>query len=217
MAHRWAAATAVILAAAVPCFPQADEVEPLKVDEAAGKVSFGARAAKLNVYEQLKGVIEYLIVMPGGKEYESLMIAPVDGIKLREGMVKAGFKPGKAGDEDEKQLPEGTKLKVMVEWKEGDKDRRESIEYFVLDVINKKAMDAGPFAFTGSKMAFDPTTETMVPAVKTTKNVVSLFHNDQTVLIQPGKFAEDPHQYKANKERALKAGTAVRIVLEPVK
>lgn len=216
MLQRWAA-LAVVLAGALPCFPQGEETEPLKVDEQAGKVSFGARAAKLDVYEQLKGAIEYLIVMPGGKEYEALFVAPVDAIKLREGMVKAGFKPGKAGDEDENKPPEGSKVKIMVEWKEGDKDRRESIEYFVLDVINKKAMNAGPFTFSGSKMAFDPTTETMVPAVKTTKNVVSLYHNDQTVLVQPGAFAQDPHQYKANKELALKAGTAVRIVLELVK
>lgn len=213
MLQRWTA-WAVALAAAFPCFPQENETEPLKVDEQGGKVSFGARAAKLDVYEQLKGAIEYLIVMPGGKEYESLFVAPVDAIKLREGMVKAGFKPGKAGDEDENKPPEGSKLRIFVEWKEGDKARREPIEYFVLDVLSKKPMNAGSFTFSGSKMAFDPTTETMVPAVKTTKNVVSLYHNDQTVLIQPGAFAQDPHQYKANKDVALKAGTAVRIVLE---
>ena len=66
-------------------------------------------------------------------------------------------------------------------------------------------------------MAYDPSEEKMMPAVRVTKNVVSLFHNDATVLIQPGTFAKDPHQYKANKDTALKAGTPVKIVLEPVK
>ncbi len=196
---------------------QDDEAEPLKGDEKAGTVSFGARAAKTDVYERLKGAIEYVIVMPGGKEYESVFVAPVDGVKLREAMVKAGFKPGRAANEDEKRPPEGSKLRIMVEWKEGEKQRREPVEHFILDVEAKKAMNAGPWVFTGSKMAFDPNEDKMTPAVRVTKNVVSLFHNDATVLIQPWTFAKDPHQYKANKETILKAGTLVRIVLEPVR
>lgn len=209
---------AAVLGSVLPCgFSQEEGVEPLSVDAQAGTVSFGARAAKTDVYEQLKGAIEYLIVMPGGKEYEAVFVAPVDGVKLREAMVRAGFKPGKPADEDEQKLPEGSKLRIFVEWKEGDKKRREAAEYFVLDVESKKAMDAGPWVFTGSRMAFDPAEEKMMPAVRVTKNVVSLFHNDATVLIQPGTFAKDPHQYKANKETLLKAGTPVKIVLEPVK
>lgn len=210
-------AAVLTLALAASGLTQEAALDPLQVDEQAGTVSFGAKAAKTDVYEQLKGAIEYLIVMPGGKEYESVFVAPVDGVKLREAMVKAGFKPGKAADEEDKKLPEGSKLRIMIEWKEGDKKRREPVEHFVLDVENKKAMDAGPWVFTGSKMAYDPSEEKMMPAVRVTKNVVSLFHNDATVLIQPGKFAEDPHQYKANKETALKAGTPVKVILEPVK
>jgi hypothetical protein len=104
-----------------------------------------------------------------------------------------------------------------VEWAEGDKKRREPVERFVLDVLSKKAMDAGPWVFTGSKEAFDPDTEKMVPSVAMTKNVISLFHNDHSVLVQPSGFAKDPHQYQANKETLPKAGTPVKIVLEPVK
>lgn len=217
MSHRSILAAVLSLGVAVAGFSQEGELDPLKVDEQAGTVSFGARAAKTDVYEQLKGAVEYLVVMPGGKEYESVFVAPVDGVKLREAMVKAGFKAGKAADEEEKKPPEGSKLKIMVEWKDGEKARREPVEYFVLDVENKKAMDAGPWVFSGSKMAYDPSVEKMMPAVRVTKNVVSLFHNDATVLIQPGTFAKDPHQYKANKEKALKAGTPVKIILEPVK
>lgn len=209
---------AAVLGVVLPCGVAPDEgVEPLSADLQAGTVSFGARVAKTDVYEQLKGAIEYLIVMPGGKEYEAVFVAPIDGVKLREAMVQAGFKPGKPADEDEQKPPEGSKLRIFVEWKEGDKKRREPAEYFVLDVESKKAMDAGPWVFTGSRMAFDPAEEKMMPAVRVTKNVVSLFHNDATVLIQPGTFAKDPHQYKANKETLLKAGTPVKIVLEPVK
>lgn len=198
-------------------FPQEEVVEPLSADPEAGTVSFGARAARTEVYEQLKGAIEYLIVMPGGKEYESVFVAPVDGVKLREAMIRVGFKPGKPADEEEQKLPEGSKLRIFVEWKEGDRKRREPAEYFVLDVESQKIMDAGPWVFTGSRMAFDPAEEKMMPAVRVTKNVVSLFHNDATVLIQPGSFAKDPHQFKVHKEHQLKPGTPVRILLEPVK
>ena len=207
------AAFAVALMAAAP----AQDLAPLAVDAKAGTVSFGAKAAKQDVYEQLKGTVEYLIVMPGGKEYESLFIAPLDPLKLHAGMIQAGLKPGKAseeGDDGKRRPPEGAKLKITVEWGEGDQKRREPAEAFVRDVVAKKNLEAPGWTFSGSREGFDPVTEKTVLQVVSTKNLVALFHNDATVLVQPTLVAKDPHQFKANKELLPKAGTPVRVIIE---
>lgn len=196
---------------------QEKDLEPLKVDEKAGTISFGARAAKQDVYEQLKGAIEYLIVMPGGKEYESALIAPIDPGKLDEGLKKLGLKPGKPGSEAEKTSPEGAKLKITVEWRDGDKTRKEPAESLIHDTVAKKSMAPGAWIYSGSKEAFDPVSESMKLAVTSSKNVIALFHNDQTVLVQPQALAKDPHQFKANRELLPKAGTPVKVTIEAAK
>ena len=73
----------------------AQDLDPLAVDEKAGQVTFGAKALKTDVHPQLKGAIEYLITMPGGKSYESCFeTGPLDALKLYLGLQKIGATPG---------------------------------------------------------------------------------------------------------------------------
>jgi hypothetical protein len=87
----------------------------------------------------------------------------------------------------------------------------------VLDVLAKKPLDPGAWVYAGSKEAFNPATEKMDLMTVATKNVISLYHSDQSVLVQPSAFAKDPHQFKANKDVLPKAGAVVRIVIEAAK
>jgi hypothetical protein len=210
-------ALAAIFAALVPVLGAAQESGSLQIDAARGAISFAARVAKFDQYEQLKGAIEYLVVMPGGKEYESVFVAPVDPIALYEGLKKIGVEPGKSGSTEEKTPPEGGRLRIWVEWKDGDKDRREPAETFVLDVLSGKPMEVKPWVFTGSREVFNPAEGKMTLGVLNTKNVIALYHNDATVLVQPSSLAKDPHQFKVNKPAVPREGTPVRIVLEAVK
>src|SRR5262245_11146689 len=87
-----------------PAFAQASaggqDLEPLKVDEKAKQVTFGARAAKIDSQPQLKGAIEFVITMPHGKSYESCFESgPLDPMKLFEGLKKIGLKPGHSANE----------------------------------------------------------------------------------------------------------------------
>lgn len=210
-------ALAAIFAALVPVLGAAQESGSLQIDAAKGTISFAARVAKFDQYEQLKGAIEYLVVMPGGKEYESVFVAPLDPIALYEGLKKIGVEPGKSGSNEQKTPPEGGRLRLWVEWKDGDKDRREPAETFVLDVLSGKPMEVKPWVFTGSREVFNPAEGKMTLGVLNTKNVIALYHNDATVLVQPSSLAKDPHQFKVNKPAVPREGTPVRIVLEAVK
>jgi hypothetical protein len=60
----------------------AQALEAPAVDEKAGTVSFAAVTLKPEVYAQLKGVIEYVVVNKGGKAYESVFESAVDSMAL---------------------------------------------------------------------------------------------------------------------------------------
>ena len=207
----WLIAFAAGFGVAAICAAQ--ELDALKVDEAAKQVSFGAKCVKTDVYPQLKGAIEFVITMPKGKSYESCFeSAPIDAIKLFEGLKKIGAKPGKPASGD--SPAEGSKLKMSVEWKEGDKSRKEPIESFIVDEETKKPMENVQWLFQGSKEGFVPELEAMGLMVLTTKNLVGLYQGDPTPLITNPTSLMTGHRYKINKQLLPKEGTPVRIIIE---
>ncbi|HEX7901019.1 MAG TPA: YdjY domain-containing protein [Planctomycetota bacterium] len=182
-------------------------------------VSFGAVTLKPEVYAQLKGAIEYVLVNKGGKAYESVFESAVDPMALYEGLKKLGAAPGRpAREEDEKKLPpEGGKLRIFVEWKDGDKARKEPIGAFVLDTTTGKPMGAADWIFTGSKKGFIPDLERQDLLVLVAKNLVALHHSDPTVLATNPTASADGNRYKANKELLPKEGTPVKVIFEAVR
>lgn len=196
--------------------PSAQEKEAPKIDEKAGTVSFGAKAAQTDKYEQLKGAIEYVVVLPKGKEYESCFVAPVDPIKLHEALQKIGAKPGKPA-QDEKTPATGSRLRIRVEWKDGEKERREPIEKFVLDEETKKPMENVEWIYSGSKEGFVPDLGDTGLLVLSMKNLIGLYQGDGTTLVTHPAGLMTGHRFKANKALLPKEGTQVRIVIEAAK
>jgi hypothetical protein len=194
----------------------AQELEPLKVDEKAGQVSFGAKACKLDVYPQLKGAIEYVITMPGGKSYESCFEAGrLDPLKLNDALQKIGAKPGHPANES--KTAEGDKLKITVEWKAGEKTRTEPIESFIIDEEIKKSPEKVQWIYAGSKKGYVPEIDADSLMVVSTKNLLGLYQNDPTPLITNPLPLMAGHRYKANRELLPKEGTPVRIIVEVAK
>ena len=204
----------------LPSFAEASEglqdLEPLKVDEKAGQVTFGAKAAKIDAQPQLKGAIEYVLTMPRGKTYESLFESgPIDPTKLFEALKKIGAKPGHPANES--ATAEGDKLKISVEWKDGDKTRTEPIESFIHDEDAKKPLENVKWIFAGSKEAYVPEIDAMGLMVVSSKNLMGLYQGDPTPLITNPTPILSGHRYKARKELLPKEGTPVKIIIEVAK
>jgi hypothetical protein len=192
------------------------DLEGLKIDEKAGRVSFGAKACKLDQHPQLKGAIEYLITMPRGKSYESCFeTGALDPLKLHDALQKIGLKPGHSANEA--KTAEGDKLKISVEWKDGEKTRTEPIESFVLDEETKKPMENVKWIYAGSKEGYVPEIDAMALMVVSSKNILGLYQGDPTPLIANPAAIIVGHRYKANKELLPKEGTPVRITIEAAK
>lgn len=194
----------------------AQDLEALAVDEKAGQVSFGAKTLKTDSYPQLKGAIEYVITLPRGKAYESCFESgPIDATKLFEGLKKIGAKPGKPAAEG--APAEGSKLRISVEWKDGDKTRKEPIESFVLDEQTKKPMEKVQWIFAGSKEGYVPEIDAMGLMVLSMKNLMGLYQGDPTPLITNPTPLMTGNRYKVNKELLPKEGTPVKIIIEVAK
>jgi hypothetical protein len=192
------------------------DLEGLKVDEKAAQVSFGAKACKTDIHPQLKGAIEYLITMPRGKSYESCFEAgPIDPLKLHEALQKIGLKPGHPANEA--KTAEGDKLKISIEWKDGDKSRTEPIESFVVDEETKKPMQKVQWLYSGSKQGYVPEKDAMDLMVVSSRNLLGLYQGDPTPLIVNPEPLMVGHRYKANRQLLPKEGTPVRIIIEAAK
>jgi hypothetical protein len=202
------------LAAAIVLLTQ--DLEPLKVDEKAGQVTFGAKAVKIDAQPQLKGAIEYAITLPRGKTYESLFEAgPIDPMKLFEGLKKIGAKPGHPAKED--ATAKGDKLKISVEWKDGDKTRTERIEAFIHDEETKKPLENVGWLFAGSKEGYVPELDATGLMIVSSKNLMGLYQGDPTPLITNPTPILSGHRYKANRQLLPKEGTPVKIIMEVAK
>jgi hypothetical protein len=161
-------------------------------------------------------MIEFAIVMPKGKAYESLFEASVDPIKLGEALKKIGAKPGKPAT-DEKNLATGDAIRISVRWKVDDKERTEPIEKFIYDVETKKPMETPGWTFQGSKEGFIPELGDMGLLVLVNKNLIGLYQGEGTCLLTNPAPLMSGHRYKVNKELFPKEGTPVRFVFELAK
>ncbi|MDA1141128.1 MAG: YdjY domain-containing protein [Planctomycetota bacterium] len=211
-------AVAVGLLIVLSCPTQA-EPGGIEIDAKAGTVRIPAKVLKQNVYEQLKGAIEYIACAPGGKQYEALFVCPVDPQELYQGLKQIGLNPGKPAKEDgaSYQLPQGGKLRITIEWKPDGALKSVPVEDFVLDVKTGKAMPAMDWAFTGSRMAVNPETGKTILQASVVMNLIALHHLDATVLIQnPLEDGRDDNRYKVNLKALPEEGTEVVMVFSRV-
>jgi acylphosphatase len=215
-------ATVVLVAAAGAFGATEQRLRAIKptVDEKARRVMIPGRVAKQNVYEQLKGAIEYVAVCPGGKEYESLFICPVEPLELREAFLRIGLKAGQPAQEVDGQTlaPRGGLFRIGVEWMEGADKRRADVTHFVLDAAAASgAMPETAWAFTGSRQVYDPESGKTVLEATLVRNLISLHQLDPGVLAQnPTPGASDGNRYKTNLKALPPEGTAITLVIEAV-
>lgn len=202
-----------VAAAAAPAAP----TQRVTIDEKRRCVIVPGHVAKQNVYEQLKGAIEYAIVCPGGKAYEALFICPVDPAELRDALVKIGLRPGKhAHEQDGAHVgPRGDAMTISVIVGEGDVSAGRPVEQFIIDTTRDGNMPPVKWVFTGSRMVHDPSTGKEVLEAAVVKNLVSIHQQDPGVLIQnPTPGASEGGRYKADLKALPPEGTPVRIVIQ---
>lgn len=199
----------------------AEERAAIEVNDKDRRITLAGRAAKQNVYEILKGAIEYVAVQPGppAREYESLFLCPVEPQALYNAMVRVGMKPGRPAlyENGEYSPPVGGKMRLFVEWNDGKDKQRKPVEYFVHDEQVKKPMSELEWLFVGSREVPDPNTGKKMLQATATKSLISLHQKDTTVLIEnPLKDANEEGRYHTRMDVFPKEGTPVLLIIEAI-
>ncbi len=194
------------------------------VDAAARTLSIPATAAKQNVYDQLKGAIEYVLVNPGGKEYETLFFTTVDAQAIFDALESLKLRRGKPAGEEAGQAvpPRGDRVTIQVKWTGPDgKPRIDPVESFVLDMKDGGGgggvMKPTEWVYTSSRRVKDPGSGKEVLDAVMLKNLISLHTIEPGVLIQnAARNASESGRYKTKLDALPKVGTPVTLILTPV-
>jgi len=127
-------------------------------------IEVDARAHRVTVkgYVCLEdGILEFLAVVAGGREYESVLALKCKPSGLHTALILAGGKPGDldpAFMEDIRVLPDGVKpagrpgdrFNVTVRWQENGKAHEAPAYTFLLSRKTGRPPEPTPFVFTGS-------------------------------------------------------------------
>jgi len=178
-----------------------------------------------------EGQIEYLAVLAGGKEHESILTFDCKAIDLNLAMIGLGYKaagPTKAADDP--KILKGDPVCLFVEWVDKDgKAKRVRAEELLYNQGTKRPMRQTAWVFTGSDFARDPDTGKLFidPETKRTvfladlaRNLIAIYYDPVAIFNSPLDTANNPLQgtvpyYVANKELCPKVGTAVKLIMEP--
>jgi hypothetical protein len=176
-----------------------------------------------------KGILDYLAVVSGGREYESLVALDVKPSRLHAGLLAIGAEPGpteemleemKKDPPKDRKLPDraGTSLRVTIEWTNADgKAESMSASRLLTNRATKEDAEAAPWVFTGSFFSKHPETGEQFYAADADEVLFAVFSTDAAVA----NFTKDrgnPYDgmdtgYEANTKLVPKKGAPCKVVI----
>jgi len=192
--------------------PAAPTVPPagIRVDETARTVVVPAAVSKQGQYAQLRGVIEYVLVAEGGKQYETLFLTPHRAEEIHQALARLGLRRGRPATAE--RLPRGQAVTIEVEYEAGGKTARRPVATFLTEQATDKAVGPGRWIYTGSEETRDPGTGAPLLAASLTQSIVGLHTGDASSLVQNAEPASRAENfYRAAAEALPPTGTPVRL------
>ncbi len=173
----------------------------------------GEISTELDRYaDTLGGAMEYIAVSRGGKEYESIIVLGCEPVEIYNALIKLGVEKGTPAtfdENDEVIMPTGAPVRLFMKWKnKSGKTINMRPEDMIYNINAKKRMQYVDWPFVGSVMGyFDPESDDEVLQASISRNVISLHHGDQSVILQnpmkAGSAAKMPYRLRSGilKER----------------
>jgi hypothetical protein len=123
-----------------------------------GKVRWYKEARRIEVdgrFSYQDNLLEFLAVLKGGKEYESLLVFDCKAIDLNFALIGAGYRAsGGVRKKGDPNAPKGDPLYLSLVWKEDDGTvKRIRAEDVLYNRATKKPMRKTAWVFTGSSFA----------------------------------------------------------------
>ncbi|MEO7101251.1 MAG: YdjY domain-containing protein [Luteolibacter sp.] len=210
-----------------PAAPVKPSVE--KIDEThyqVGKILFDRKTreirfpAKVNMVE---GLLEFLLVHQNGKVHESLLMTDISPTHLNLAFTLLRYPPSRelyalpndhgGTSNNFPEVPDdvkaGARIKIEVEWKEGEKTRRLTANEMIQHTVKASAMSAGPWVYGGSEFndgKFAP---------ESSGDLIAIFTANSALINYPGKDDDNDEVWIPYPKRVPAVGTDVTVIITP--
>jgi hypothetical protein len=167
-----------------------------------------------------EGQLEGLLTRKGTKEHEYVLAADVDARKVHTALVAAGARPGTPVQFAPKYVPaSGSAIKITLQYQKEGRTVAIPAQQWVREARTKKDL-AEEWVFGGSRLVPDPEDKDKPPLYLANHGDLVCVCNMDTAMLDlpvrsPKKF--DERVFNAHTERIPPVGTAVDVVLEPVR
>jgi len=219
-------AAALFAAAAVGPADETKKPDPPKLD----RIKVDVRTKQITVEGRFcleEGILDYLGVAAGGKEYESVTSLNCAGSRLHAGLLAIGAVPGptpqmlallrKAPPKD-RPLPKrpGTSLEITAVWTVDGKEVSVPATRLLFNRRTRKAQNAGGWTFTGSYFAKDAEGKEFYMA-DIDRTLIAVVYDGGAVIgfdHDAGNPYSGPDEgYEVNKDLVPKRDTPLKIVI----
>lgn len=176
--------------------------------------------AEVNMTE---GLLEFIIVHQDGKIHESLLHTRISPTKLNVGLKLLDYtaspelyfaleEDGSFSNEFETATEEqrkGSRLKIEVEWKDGERTRRHPINEWVAHAVTEQAMPAEAWIYGGSRVR-DGRYE-----AEGSGDIAAIFLSRSAMINFSGKDNFNDEVWFPFAKRVPPVGTPVTVILSP--
>lgn len=175
------------------------------------------------------GILEYLVVAKGGKDYESVIEMSVRPSDLHAALLMTGAVPGAMPQEFKgdgkgdlpgaKKKSEAGRFVIFVEWAEGGKTVRVKAEKLLYDRDKDEAGRDFVWAFTGSYFYRDREGKEYYMADEG-KSIVGIWY-DGSALLNLAEKSKNPYRgddfgFEVNTKKIPERGTPVKIIFQHI-
>jgi hypothetical protein len=174
-------------------------------------------SAKVTLRE---GIAEFFLCRTNGKEYESILAADVEPVKVHEALLGAGAKAGSPVQFEPKyRAPEGTKIKVTLQWDKDGRRETKPAQTWLRDNKTQKEM-ACDWVFAGSGFEPNPLDANRPKVYRANVDgiLLTLANFDSAVMdvsIPVTKTYADL-EFQPFTDHIPPVGTDVSVILEPI-
>lgn len=171
-----------------------------KYIEAAGKVSL------------TNGILEFIAVEKGGRDYESLFALDCKPSALKFALLLVGCQTNDVPNDVKSAARMGDRLRIEVEWQAGGKTKQVPLEKLLVNRKTKKSPAELPWVFTGSRFVKDIEGREVFLA-DAEQAFISLWWNPAVLINVAGEFG-DPYR---GDEQGFEVSNAIPAKDTPVK
>jgi len=163
------------------------------------------------------GALEFACVAEGGKSHESLFMLTAEPRGLNAGLLALGLHPGTPGrfiPETGKPIgPIGPKVFLHASWTDKGKEVSYRLEDLIIDLRTQKPLVRTGFTYVGSRYQQNTVTGKRFYAADVTRDLVSVWNSQNTILDLATPEAAWDDSYVANSDLMPPKGTPIKVVV----